>query len=83
MSVRTEKLPSGSYRVRKTVNGKTYTKTFKDKPSQFMLNQFENECLQNARIDSIFTLKKACQKYIATKEAILSPATIKGYKSVT
>lgn len=76
-----EKLPSGSYRIRKMYKGKTYTVVTEYKPTQ-------KEALQllAAELDKIhtksehFTFRAASEKYIETKSNVLSPRTIKEYK---
>jgi len=75
-----EKLPSGSYRVRKMYQGKTYTVVTEYKPTQ-------KEALQllAAQMDSIqdakqrMTFKTAAEQYIESKENVLSPSTIREY----
>lgn len=78
-----EKLPSGSYRIRKMYKGVTYTVVTDYKPTQ-------KEALQllSAEMDKIqtekqaMTFKIAAQNYIELKNNILSPSTLKGYNSI-
>ena len=78
-----EKLPSGSYRVRKMYKGQTYTVTFDGKPTQ-------KEAIQaiSAELDKIhgkhecMTFKSAAARYIESKRNVLSPSTISGYKKI-
>ena len=78
-----EKLPSGSYRIRKMYKGQMYTVTFDYKPTQ-------KEAMQAmaAELDRVQTAKQrmtfqfAAERYIEEKSNILSPSTIKGYESV-
>lgn len=75
-----EKLPSGSYRVRKMYKGKMYAVTFEYKPTQkealeamakrLSIVQGKNEGL---------TFEAAAREYIESKRNVLSPSTIRGY----
>lgn len=75
-----EKLPSGSYRIRKMYKGKTYAITFDYKPTQ-------KEAIQAmaAELDKVsqkgetLTFKSAYERYIESKRNVLSPSTIMGY----
>ncbi len=78
-----EKLPSGSYRIRKMYKGKTYTVVFDYKPTQ-------KEAMQAmaAELDKVkekhdsMTFQAAADKYIDSKRNIISPSTIRGYKGI-
>lgn len=78
-----EKLPSGSYRIRKMYKGVTYTVVFDSKPTQ-------KEIMQSlaAEMDKIQTSKQrmtfqtAAKHYNEAKKNVLSPSTIRGYCSV-
>lgn len=75
-----KKLPSGSFRIRKMYQGKTYTVVTDYKPTQ-------KEALQllAAELDKVqeskkrMTFKTAAEQYIETKENVLSPSTIREY----
>lgn len=75
-----EKLPSGSYRIRKMYKGETHTITFDYKPTQ-------KEALQAmaAELDRIkcaksqMTFLDAARNYVDMKRNVLSPRTIKEY----
>ncbi len=75
-----EKLPSGSYRIRKMYKGQMYTVVFNYKPTQ-------KEAVQAmaAELDKIkssttqMTFQKAAESYVETKRNVLSPRTIKEY----
>ncbi len=77
-----EKLPSGSYRIRKTYKGKTYAVIFDYKPTQ-------KEAMQAmaAELDKVqgkhesMTFRIAAEEYIESKRNVLSPTTIRGYIS--
>lgn len=78
-----EKLPSGSYRVRKMYKGKTYTIIFEGKPTQkeVMLKMAEKmERVQE--VEKSMTFKVAAEKYIDSKRNVLSPSTIRGYAGI-
>lgn len=78
-----EKLPSGSYRIRKMYKGQMYTVTFDGKPTQ-------KEAMQAmaAELDKVqgkhqsMTFQAAAEKYIESKKNVLSPSTIRGYASI-
>ena len=78
-----EKLPSGSYRVRKTYKGITYTVVFDHKPTQkevtqAMAAELDKEPVKKTRL----TFETAAQQYIDVKSNILSPSTISGYHKI-
>ncbi len=76
-----EKLPSGTYRVRKTIQGKAVSVTFPYKPSQ-------KEALQalqdkyTGRDKLRMTFDQAAVEYINGKRNTISPSTIRGYESI-
>jgi len=78
-----EKLPSGSYRIRKMYKGITYTIVTDYKPTQKEAIQ-----LLSAEMDKVqagknhITFKTAAEKYLETKSNVLSPSTIRGYVSI-
>lgn len=75
-----EKLPSGSYRIRKMYKGKTYTIVTGYKPTQkeaiqlmaSELNKVQDNCQR-------MTFTKAAESYIDMKRNVLSPKTVKEY----
>lgn len=75
-----EKLPSGSYRIRKMYKGESYSLVFDHKPTQ-------KEALQAiaAELDKVktkydrLTFKSAAGEYVEMKRNVLSPKTIKEY----
>lgn len=78
-----EKLPSGSYRVRKTYKGVTYTVIFDHKPTQKEVTQaiaaeMDKEPVKKTRL----TFEDAANQYIDVKSNVLSPSTITGYHSM-
>lgn len=75
-----EKLPSGSYRIRKMYKGKTYTVVTEYKPTQkeaLQLLAAEMDNLREARQQ--LTFRTAAESYIESKENVLSPSTIREY----
>lgn len=79
-NMKATRLPSGSYRVRVTINKQTYSFT----------NKSKKEALKEAGIFLATTterlvnptFKDAMEDYISENEKILSAATIKGYVSL-
>lgn len=75
-----EKLPSGSYRIRKMYKGKTYTVVTDYKPTQKEAIQ-----LMAYELDKVLgrhehmTFRKAAEEYVSMKRNVLSPRTIKEY----
>lgn len=79
-----EKLPSGSYRIRKMYNGTMYTVVTEYKPTQkeaIQLLAAELDKIQTSKEQ--MTFKTAAEKYIEVKANILSPSTIRSYCGIT
>ena len=79
-----EKLPSGSYRIRKMYKGKMYTVIFDHKPTQKEAMQAmaaELDKVQHKK-DEGLTFKIAGEKYIDSKRNVLSPSTIRDYVTI-
>ena len=74
-----ERLPSGTYRVRKTYNKRTYTLTFSDKPTQKEILSSFAELIENEDV-GIETMRNYINKYIDSKRNVLSPSTIITYE---
>ena len=75
-----EKLPSGSYRIRKTYKGQVYTVIFDSKPTQkesMLAMAKELEKAQSVKTN--LTFQKAAENYVDMKRNVLSPRTIKEY----
>ena len=77
-----EKLPSGSYRIKEMHKGKMYSLTVKQKPSDRVARKLLDEKIENSTIYGGNTFKSAADTYIDAKSNILSPSTIRGYKSM-
>lgn len=74
-----EQLPSGSYRVRKTANGKTYRVTFDHKPSDREATIALAELMQEEAPREKGTFGTYAERYIESKRNILSPASVRTY----
>lgn len=77
-----KKLPSGNWRclVRKNIDGKQVAKSFTaptKKEAEYLAAEWVLN--ENSKIDSM-TLKTACERYIETREHVLSPSTVREYK---
>ena len=78
-----EKLPSGSYRIRKMYKGQMYTVVFDSKPTQkeaMKAMAEELDKVQEKHRSMIF--KVAAEEYIESKRNVLSPSTIRGYNTI-
>lgn len=79
-----EKLPSGSYRVRKQINGKRYTFVFDHKPTHKELDDaiFEKRSMPvNVSNAPKKTFKECADKYFEVKKNVLSASTYRSDKS--
>ena len=74
-----EKLPSGSYRVRKMYNGKSYSIVFPDKPTQKQIIERLAEIAETADIPD-GTMRHFIKSYIDSKRNVLSPSSILTYE---
>ena len=77
-----ERLPSGSYRVRKMYKGQTYTITFDKKPSDREVTIRIAELLQDNVPRTKGTFEDYAKRYIDSKGNILSPSTLRTYESM-
>lgn len=78
-----EKLPSGSYRVRKMYKGKMYTVMFEGKPTQKeAMLKMAKKLEQAQESHQSMTFRTAADKYIESKRNVLSPSTIRGYNGI-
>ena len=75
-----EKLPSGSFRYKKMINGQTIRLTFDHKPTEaeIAVAVAEKFKIVNKNIAKQ-TFEVCCKQCIATKENIISPGTIRTY----
>lgn len=72
-----EKLPSGSFRVRKMINGQNISVTFDHKPTQKEITIAMASDIENAAPKTAFI--SCARKCIERKDSVLSPGTIKNY----
>lgn len=78
-----EKLPSGSYRVRKMYKGQSYTIVFDYKPTQKeVLQAIAAELDKSQGKTQHMTFRQAAEKYVQAKENVLSPRTVKEYSEI-
>ena len=78
-----EKLPSGSYRVRKMYKGERYTALFCYKPTQKeVLQALSAEMDKAKQTKERMTFYTTAERYIKNKSNLLSPATSQGYVSI-
>lgn len=78
-----EKLPSGSYRVRKMYKGKSYSVVFEYKPTQKeALQEISKELDKVKSTPERMSFAVAAEEYIDSKRNVLSPKTIKEYVGI-
>lgn len=78
-----EKLPSGSYWIRKMYKGNMYSVTFDKKPTQKEAIQAMAEKLDKVQEKhKSMTFQAAAEEYIESKRNVLSPSTIRGYMGI-
>ena len=80
--MKASKLPSGSYRVQKMIDGHSYSLTFDHKPTQKEITEelYRRKISKPAR--SEMTFRMAAEEYLEIKKNVLSPTTIVNYGSV-
>lgn len=79
-NIKVEMLPSGSYRIRKMINGKNLQIVFDHKPSQSEVIKALSPIADTTPVRGSF--QSCAEKYIDAKNNVLSPATIRGYQSI-
>lgn len=72
-----EKLPSGSYRIQKMVNGQRISKVFDHKPTQKEITIALAEMIDNAAPKTAFV--SCARRCLQNKNSVLSPKTFKTY----
>ena len=78
--MKSKKLPSGSYRVQKQINGKRISITFDHKPTK---KEIETEIAHRlGYYNGKLTFEAAAINYINARTNILSPSTIRGYRQI-
>lgn len=74
-----DKLPSGSYRIRKQINGQKICVVFDHKPTQKEITQALAENVNDIAPKTAFV--NCAKGYIKAKDRVLSPSTVKSYYS--
>ena len=76
-----KKLPSGAYRMQIQIDGRRYSIT---ESSPKLVKQKARELFTQSQHDkrTNMTVRDAIGKYISIREPFLSPATVRGYKSI-
>lgn len=78
-----EKLPSGSYRIRKMYKGQTYQIVTDYKPTQKEAIQMMAEELEKVKgSNADKTFRYAAEEYLKMKSNVISPSTINSYRSL-
>ena len=84
-----KKLPSGSWRVQvyagKDAQGKRQYRSFTaltKKEAEYEALQYQLHYKEVSRDTTAMTLAEAAEKYVRSKDSILSPATIRGYENI-
>lgn len=78
--MKVEELPSGSYRVRKQVDGKKIAIIFDHKPSNAEV--IEALAKHARQIPTAGSFLSCANSYIDSKSNVTSPSTIRGYKAI-
>lgn len=77
-----ERLPSGSYRIRKTYNKKVYTVVFDHEPSKREIIMRLAEKMESCETIIKGSFEDKAKEYIKVKSNVLSPSTIGGYEKI-
>lgn len=78
-----QKLKSGSYRIRLTENGKSYSITVPYKPTTNEAYKLIRQKIDNPTNKyETFTFKEASEEYCKEKHNVLSPSTARDYKKI-
>lgn len=74
-----EKLPSGSYRIRKTYNKKVYTVIFDHKPTDLEVMKELSKKVDRVISDTNLPFEIAAAEYAKLKKNVISPTTYREY----
>lgn len=78
-----QKLPSGAYRCRVMVDGKRESVVDDDpRAAQAKAVALQNGLLKQNKKPESLTVGEAIDRYIESKDAVLSPSTVNGYKKI-
>lgn len=81
--MKAEKLPSGSYRVRKTIDKKVYQKTFEKKPTKKEIDAWVADIMSSSDPQvKKGTFEQYANSYLDAKSNVLSQTTIRGYGTI-
>ena len=76
-------LPSGSLRLRKMYKGTTYTLVFESEPTEKEIIQAMAKEMDKAKVSKTrLKFDTAAERYMETKSNVLSPSTLRGYRSI-
>lgn len=75
-----ERLPSGSYRVKKVYKGKVYRVTFDHKPTEREVTIALAEKLEETHTGASGSFEKVANEYIDNRRGVISPATERTYQ---
>ena len=79
-NIKVEKLPSGSYRIRKQVNGKRVPVMFDHKPTQAEILRALSGIADTTPVKGSF--QTCAVSYMGSKSNVISPSTMRGYESI-
>lgn len=78
-----ERLPSGSYRVRMTFNGKQQSVTFKHKPTEAEVMMAFSKKINTTIKSPHITFEVAANEYCKLRKNVISPKTYREYNRMT
>lgn len=78
-----EKLPSGRWRIQVLIDGKRYSQTFDtEDEAYYWAVSLKTKAAEAAKPVKNLTVSEAVDRYIESKDSILSPSTIAGYRKI-
>ncbi|MBQ1555297.1 MAG: hypothetical protein IIZ68_07560, partial [Clostridia bacterium] len=81
MKINVEQLPSGAYRIRKTVRGKTYRVTVDYRPTESeALRLLADVMGKGGTARTPLTFGEAAERHLAALDGVLSASTLRGYR---
>lgn len=81
MKINIEQLPSGAYRIRKTVRGKTYRVTVNYKPTESeALRLLADVMGKGGTARTPLTFGDAAERHLSALDGVLSASTLRGYR---
>ena len=76
-----EKLPSGTYRVRKMIKGTSYSLLFDKRPTTKEIEFELSKLIVDPRKKRSLTFSDAAESFFRDKSNVLSPSTLRGYRN--